>query len=208
MEEGAVASLEPSGETLVARVVQRDVAAFSVLYDRYAQPVYVLATYLLDRADAEEVVQDVFLRLWHSASQFTPERSRFQTWFMAIARHRVLDELRRRTQQLRWRRLEDIDRALAQAVDPATSLEEGVWQKKRDGIVLHTLQSLPDEQRRVLILAYFGGLSHTALAQHLGWPLGTVKKRLRLGLQKRRAALAQQGVESELPTPPLDEHGR
>ena len=181
--------LEAADEALAVRVCRRDPAALAHLYDRYARAVYALAAHTLGPGDAEEVVQDVFLTLWSKAEQFDPARSAFGAWFMAIARHRVLDELRRRGYQRRLRAAEAVDRALAQAVDPALSVEDEVWQRESGAAVLRALQRLPEEQRRVLVLGYFGGLSHAAMASHLGWPLGTVKKRIRLGLQKLRAAL-------------------
>ncbi len=191
--------IEPSDETLAGRVAQRDMAAFELIYDRYAKSVYALAAHLLGHAEAEEVVQEVFLRLWHKAGQFDPARGFFNTWFMAIARHHVLDELRQRSQQQRLVAAEEIDQLLAEAADPAANVEEQAWLRERGNTILDALQSLPAEQRRVLVLAYFGGLSQSAIARHLGWPLGTVKKRVRLGLQKLRASLAQQGlvVQSE-----------
>src|SRR6266511_2860836 len=87
--------LDPSDEALVERVRRQDVTAFSQLYDRYARPIYVLAVTALDRAEAEEIVQEVFLRLWRKAGQFQPERGPFGAWFMTIARHHVWDVLRR-----------------------------------------------------------------------------------------------------------------
>src|SRR5688500_5779106 len=87
--------------TLDWRVCLRDAAAFGALYDRYAPAVYALAAHVLGTGAAEEVVQDVFLRLWQRAAQFDPQRSPFGAWFMAIARHRVLDELRTRGQARR-----------------------------------------------------------------------------------------------------------
>jgi RNA polymerase sigma-70 factor (ECF subfamily) len=180
---------QPTDEALVARVCQRDAAALAHLYDRYAAPVYALANHLLGPADAEEIVQDVFLSLWHKAAQYDPARSAFGAWFMAIARHRTLDELRRRGHQQQVRAAEGVERILADAPDPAVGVEEEVWLRASGGAVLRALQRLPEEQRRVLVLGYFGGLSHAAMAQRLGWPLGTVKKRVRLGLQKLRAAL-------------------
>lgn len=193
---------EPSDEALVARVVERDLTAFSSLYDRYAQPVYALAAHMLGSADAEEVVQEVFLRLWNKAAQFDGERGRFGAWFMAVARNYALDELKRRGQQQRVVAAEKIDQLLAEAADPAVDVEEEAWERQRGDAVLRALQNLPPEQRRVVVLAYFGGLSHTSIAQHLGWPLGTVKKRVRLGLQKLRASLAEEGLTMEAPAEP------
>ena len=168
------------------RVKQRDVDAFTVLYDRYAQPVYALAAHLLGPAEADEIVQDVFLRLWNKAEQYDARRGVFRAWFMTVARYRVLDRLKERNQE-RWpRALDEIERLLAEGTDPAETVPDAAWGSQRQAAMMQALQRLPEEQRRVIILAYFGGLSQSEIAEHLGWPLGTVKKRIRLGLQKLR----------------------
>jgi RNA polymerase sigma-70 factor (ECF subfamily) len=200
---------EESDETLAARVAERDVAAFGLLFDRYAQTIYVFAAHLLGTADADEIVQEVFLRFWNRASQFDPLRGSFRGWFMAIARHQILNQLRRRSQEQRILAADAIDRVLAEAADPAVDVEEAAGLHERQESVLRALGELPHEQRRALVLAYFGGLSHSAIAQLLGLPLGTVKKRIQLGMQKLRAALAQHGLDAEAPVgskPPPQEY--
>jgi RNA polymerase sigma-70 factor, ECF subfamily len=190
---------EPDDELLVARVVQRDVAAFTLLYDRYVNSVYTMAVYMLGAADAEEVVQEVFLRLWHRTDQFDSGRGSFKAWFTTVVRHYILDELRQRSQQQQHLVVaEDINQLLASAKDPLVDVEQEVGLREESKTVLHALQSLPPEQRRALVLAYFGGLSQSTIAQNLGWPLGTVKKRIRLGMQKLRAALISQKVTAEV----------
>ena len=181
--------LDLSDEALVERVRRQDVTAFSVLYDRYARSVYVLAVTALDRAEAEEIVQEVFLRLWRKADQFRPERGPFGAWFMTIARHHVWDVLRHLHREPSLA-VEVIDQLLMESSISAVNVEEEAWSQEVGEAVLYALQGLPVEQRRALVLAYFGGLSQSSIAQHLGWPLGTVKKRIRLGLQKLRTALA------------------
>jgi RNA polymerase sigma-70 factor, ECF subfamily len=187
----------PTDESLVACVTLGDAPAFALLYDRYAPAVYALAAHALGAARAEEIVQEVFLRLWQRAGQFDPERSVFGAWFMAIARHRVLDELRRLSQERRTAAAGDAERLLARAPDPALEPEHEVWLRDAARAVRLALADLPDDQRRVLVLSYFGGFTQSAMAERLGWPLGTVKKRVRLGLQKLRRALAPFGTESE-----------
>ncbi len=181
--------LDPSDEALVERVRRQDVTAFSQLYDRYARRVYVLSVTALDRAEAEEIVQEVFLRLWRKADQFRPERGPFGAWFMTIARHHVWDVLRRLHREPSLA-AEVIDQLLIESGISVGNVEEEAWSQEMGEAVLHALQGLPAEQRRAIVLAYFGGLSQSSIAQHLGWPLGTVKKRIRLGLQKLRNALA------------------
>jgi RNA polymerase sigma-70 factor (ECF subfamily) len=194
---------EPTDEALVAMVAKRDVAAFALLYDRHAAVVYSLAARSLGEVKAEEVVQDVFLRLWASAGQYDARRGAFCSWFFAILRHQVLAEQRRQGQEARFRMAGEVDALLADAVDAGIDLEEQVWLRDRGAAVLRALRNLPLEQRRVLVLAYFGGLSQSTLAGHLGWPLGTVKKRIRLGLQKLRVFLEDEDPRPADPaTPP------
>lgn len=190
---------EPSDESLVERVVQRDVAAFTALYDRYAQMVYATAVHVVGRQDAEEVVQDVFLRLWHKADQFDANRGSFRSWFMTIARNHMMDELKRRGQEERLLVARRIEQSLDQAAAPSADMIDETWPQERTGQLLQALRGLPVEQRQAIILAYFGGLSQSAIAQELDWPLGTVKKRIRLGLQKLRAffILRQQGIQPQ-----------
>ena len=191
-------SSHPSDEYLIAQVSQRDKEAFSLLYDRYAQPVYTMAAHMLGSTDAEEIVQEVFLRLWNQANQFDSNRGSFKAWFMTIARYRILDELRNRGQQERLIAVDDIQHLLESVENPQLDVEQQVRLQEEGQRLLHALKALPPEQMQALILAYFGGLSQSAIAEKLGWPLGTVKKRIRLGMQKLRQALAPQAILVEL----------
>ena len=185
---------EPSDEALVTRVAHGDLTAFSALYDRYHRPVYAMAAHLLGSAEAEEVVQETFLGLWRNAAQFDETRGRFAPWLLAIGRHEVLARLRRRSREQRLALAEDIDRLLATAPDRALDVEEQVWRRERGEFIHQALNELPPEQRRVLVLAYFAELSQATIAASLGWPLGTVKKRVRLGLQKLRQNLGPRDI--------------
>jgi RNA polymerase sigma-70 factor, ECF subfamily len=202
LETGAplqsLARPDPSDEALAARVARHDMAAFSLIYDRYAQSVYALAAHLLGPIDAEEIVQEVFLRLWNKAEQFDESRGNFGGWFMTVARNYVMDELRSRSQQQKLVAAEEIDHLLSSETDPSVNVEEESSQREQGAAIFRALKTLPEEQRRVLILAYFGGLSQSAIAERLNWPLGTVKKRIRLGLQKLRAFLT--GHEAKIET--------
>lgn len=179
-------------DDLAARVAGGDTAAFSVLYDRYVGAVYGLTVHLLGTAEAEEIVQEVFLSLWHKAHQFDATRGSFAAWFMSIARHRALRALRARNRQRRVQAAEEIDQLLAHASAEAFDIEEQAWQQERGRAALAALGRLPAEQRQVIVLAYFGGLSQSAIAQQLDLPIGTVKKRVRLGMQKLRRAVGDQ----------------
>jgi RNA polymerase sigma-70 factor, ECF subfamily len=197
-EAAAPIDRNPTDEDFVAGVARRDVQAFALLYDRYARPVYAMAAHLLGGGEAEESVQETFLRLWNRAGQYDPNRGPIAPWLMAIARHHVRGELRRRGRDP-VAAVADVETVLAQAVDQAPGVEEAIWAAARGEAIHRALAELPDEQRRVLLLAYFGGLSQSTIAQTLGWPLGTVKNRTRLAMQKLRGALRGE-VETGLAT--------
>ena len=186
-------TIEPSDEALVARVAGGDIVAFASLYDRYATRVYAWAAHLLGPSEADDVLQEVFLRLWNKAATFDAARGRFAAWFGAIARHEILARARRVTREKRIVAAEEIDELLAEHPDPAPSVESRAWANERDAALVHAVRALPAEQRRVIVLAYFGGLSQSDIAAATGTPLGTVKKRTRLALQKLRRAVAQVG---------------
>lgn len=176
-----------SDATLVGRVALGDVAALRQLYARYARTVYVMAAHAVGPTAADEVVQDVFVTLWRRADRFEPARGSLSAWLMAIARHRVLDELASRRRDPAP--VAEIEHLLGAAADSATQPEEHAEWSERGQAVRRALHGLPAEQRQVLVLAYFGGLSQAEMARRLGVPLGTVKKRVRLGLRKLRASL-------------------
>lgn len=178
-----------SDAELATQVAARDAASLGVLYDRYARAIYAMASRALGGVEAEEIVQDSFLRLWRSAAQYDPDRSAFVAWFMSVARHSIVDALQRRGLDARLRAAAAAEQALASVTSAGVDVETEAWQREEAITLRHALIALPEEQRRVLVLAYFGGLTHSAMAAQLGWPLGTVKKRVRLGLQKLRAAL-------------------
>src|SRR5947209_8323062 len=109
--------LESDDELLVSRVCERDIAAFTQLYDRYGRTVYTMAVRMLGSSDAEEIVQDVFLQLWNKADQFDPARGSFVSWFMTIARHRILDRLKSFTVQERITIADDLELVLDNVPD-------------------------------------------------------------------------------------------
>jgi RNA polymerase sigma-70 factor, ECF subfamily len=180
---------EVSDEALVARVARGDARAFETVYRRYGREVYVVAAHVVGPARAEDVVQEVFATLWRQARRYDSGRGPFRAWFMTIARNRVIDELRTARTERLLVLLSPVEDLLAEAPDLTADVAEQAARRAQGDGVVRALGGLPAEQRRVLVLAYFGGLSHTAIAKALGWPLGTVKKRLRLGLDKLRAAL-------------------
>jgi RNA polymerase sigma-70 factor, ECF subfamily len=182
-------TIEPSDEALARRVSDRDLDAFATLYDRYAPRVFTWAARTLGTSDAEDVTQDVFLRLWHRAAQFDPARGRFSAWFAAVARHEVVARLRRRSREHRIFASDEIDALLSSLPDDATPPDQRAWMSERDAALAAAVRSLPAEQRRVIVMAYFGGLSQSEIARAIATPLGTVKKRTSLALAKLRRAV-------------------
>jgi RNA polymerase sigma-70 factor, ECF subfamily len=175
--------------TLLVQIAQHDQAALSTLYDRYARIIYAIAFRSLRSAEeSEELVLDVFAQVWRIADRYDPRKSRGDTWIFMLARSRILDRLRK-LQRRTPSSGEVLDIAEIQvsssSVDP---LDAAVVSERREQ-VLSVLSQLPDEQRRVLELAYYQGLSHSEIAQSTGISLGTVKTRIRLGLNKLRSAL-------------------
>lgn len=200
MADEQVAAMLPhdiTDEQLVVRTARGDVGAFTLLYQRHAGPVYAMAAHMLGAAEAEEIVQRVFLHLWDRARQFDATRGTFSPWFMTIARHDILDELRKRSNRRRLAAINEVEETLATLADPAGSVEDAALQQLQDEAVAQALRDLPPDQRRVLLLAYFGGLSQTTIAEQLGLPLGTVKKRTLLGMQKLRRALSREELTTE-----------
>ena len=177
--------------SLVRRLKARDEHALQELYDALAPWVLGLAYRILqDEDEAEEVVGDVFVKVWRHVHRHDPRRGPLVPWVLSITRNRALDELRRRRRW--WRKADRLGRAQGpeeQLENPAPH-EAAVpgWPLHRE--VHAALASLPDELRRVVTLAYFEGLSHSQIARRLRQPLGTVKTRLRAAHQKLTDQLA------------------
>jgi RNA polymerase sigma-70 factor, ECF subfamily len=164
----------PTDGELIQRVAGRDAGAFELLYRRYARPVFGLALRRLgDRMRAEDAVQETFAALWRSARTYRPERGPGAPWLYAVARNAIVDRARHRT-----------DAPIE--VPDAASLELGPAERAEASFVswrVHrALEGLPQSERDVIELAYWGGLSQSEVADFLGIPLGTVKTRTRSGL--------------------------
>lgn len=170
---------------LVARVVARDAEALAELYDRYGRVVFgVLHRMLPSPEAAEEVCQDVFDRFWRAAASYRQDRAAVRTWLLAIARNAAIDW--RRTKGKRVERESELGDAIAL---PATSVEDLVDQQF-DAVAVRTLLArLPVEQRDCLILAFWHGYSQSEIAALTATPVGTIKSRVRLGMQKLRMLL-------------------
>ncbi len=179
---------------LVSLVARHNEAALSVLYDRYSRLVYSLAMRIVgERTLAEEITEDAFVSVWRAAPSFVEERGRFLSWLMSITRHRAIDELRRLNVRPEGTAV-DLNEALnKEQPDP---VDELVAVKQRRELVRTALATLPEPQREALALAYFGGLTQQEIADKTGLPLGTIKTRMRLGLQKLRDEL--RGLDNEI----------
>lgn len=179
---------DASDEAVLAAIARDDQRAIAVLYDRYGGLAYALAYRVLeDRGAAEDVVQDVYLCVWRRAGDFRPDRGSVRTWLLASVRHRAIDRLRGTPGRARREVL--LDEA-AQALATGDPWREVETTLQREAIQ-RALAGLPAAQRRALELAYYRSCTQVQIAEITGVPVGTVKGRLRLGLQKLREALAE-----------------
>jgi len=177
-------------EELMQRLAYRDLVAFRALYDRYGNLVYSAALRVVrDAQIAEDMVQEIFLRIWRKPESYVAQRGRFVTWLTSVTRNRAVDEVRSRGRRFRHETAspEEQERELpaSEQDDPALTAE--LSDQRR--LILAALQQIPAEQREIIELAYFGGLTQQEIADLLSQPLGTVKTRIRLGMQKLRAAV-------------------
>jgi len=180
--------------TLIRLIVRADADALSELYERYNRLVFSLAVATVgDDATAEEIALDVFTRVWEKAATYRGEQAQVSTWLASITRYRAIDELRRRGARPQLESLDLADfsaRALRRANGPETVTELRLQRQQ----VRAALTELPEEQKQVLVLAYFQGYTHREIAEALDQPLGTVKTRIRLGMQKLREMLQEEQV--------------
>ena len=162
-------------------------SAFEVVYDRHCDVAFSLAYRMCaQRALAEDIVQEAFVSLWRSGARYDRTRGSVRTWILGIVHNRAIDALRRRSVRERGR---VSDEGLEERM-PAPELTDAEAARREEAREIRAaLQALPDEQSRVLELAYYGGLTQAQIATMLDTPVGTVKGRMRLGLAKMRTAL-------------------
>jgi len=180
---------------LIQRVSEVDKDALEALYLRYQTRVYSLAMFMLKQpALAEEVTQDIFLNIWLKAGSFNAERGQPKGWIMSVAHHKIVDLIRSRR-----RTIVNTDPADYETLDllPAggASTEAQVEQTLERERIMRALATIPESQKEVIMLAYFGGFSQSEMAQRLDQPLGTIKTRVRLAMQKLRTVLENDGYE-------------
>ncbi len=176
----------PDDFVLITRIVNAQVDALSQLYDRYGRLVFSLAMHITDdEALAEEITQDVFLQVWDKAGSYQPQQGKVLTWLTSVARNRAIDIYRRRSSRPEGHRVMLDDQSWLGLEDEA-AVESSVEIRQTQLKVRHALSQLPDEQKRALGLAYFQGMTHQEISEVLREPLGTIKTRIRLGMQKLR----------------------
>jgi RNA polymerase sigma-70 factor (ECF subfamily) len=177
-------------EDLMPLVARQDPLAFEVFYDRHAGAAYSLAYRIVGgRTAAEDVTQEALLSIWRSGARYDRARGSVRSWTLGIVRNRAIDMLRKesgRSPKLAAGGDEILERRAAEELTDTEAVRRETAQEVRGAI-----QELPDDQSRVIELAYFGGFSHSEIAEMLNEPLGTIKGRMRLGMDKIRATLAE-----------------
>jgi len=170
---------------LIQRIQQRDQSALVELHGRYRNLVYNMAMQLLKNAgSAEEITQDIFFQVWRWPEKWDPEKGRFTSWLLTVTRYTAIDQLRRENRQppLVPHSLDH----LAELLTKQSPFEDA---HRDNGRLLRAfIKDLPKEQRDIIMLAYFRGMTHSEIADQLKLPIGTVKSRIRLGVQKLKEA--------------------
>jgi RNA polymerase sigma-70 factor, ECF subfamily len=176
-------------EDLMQLVRRGDTTAFEVVYERHATAAFSLAYRMTGtRNVAEDVVQEAFLSLWRSGARYDRTRGSVRTWILGIVHNRAIDALRRSV--VHDRRRETIE-GIEERQEAPERTDVEVARRDEARSIRSALDTLPDEQRKTIELAYFGGFSHSQIAELLGEPIGTVKGRMRLGLDKMRRQLSE-----------------
>jgi len=176
-------------EDLIPLMAGGDAQAFEVLYERHGTAAYSLAYRMVgSRGLAEDVTQEAFLAIWRSGTRYDRARGSVRTWVLGIVHHRAIDALRRSSVHDR-RRVEDETAGERLPAPERTDVEAA--RREESATVRAAMGALPSDQAQVIELAYFGGFTHTEIAGMLDLPVGTVKGRMRLGLEKLRHGLAQ-----------------
>jgi RNA polymerase sigma-70 factor (ECF subfamily) len=186
---------QASVPSLINQILAGDEAALLTLHDHFSNAVYSVAYRVLNnQQDAEEVTQDVFLRLWDKAETFDPDKGKFLSWLLTITRRMAIDRLRKRSRREPPQDSFSMDEKpylweTTLVIDDTDDLQR---------TLLSTLGELPDDQQQAIQLAYFYGMSHADISEYLKRPLGTVKSQIRLGMQKlRNIWLSKQPIRSE-----------
>ncbi len=177
----------PDELALISRLADGDESAVGELYDRFARPLYSMVHRILpNSSDAEEIVQDVFVSLWKNADTFDSRRSSPFTWLVTIARNKAIDRIRHTKRRLPEALGSTDTESSREQIDPANDAADDTDQNERADIISAWVTELPSNQREAISLAFFDGLSHPQIAEHLHESIGTIKSRIRLGIEKLR----------------------
>ncbi len=184
----------PTDEELISAICKGEETAIEVLYERYHRYTYSLAYRILrDPAASEDIVQDAFLSIWRKASSYQAQNGSVPSWIQAIVRHRAIDKIRASAHRdYQWTPLQADNEQDPPSEQP--DVWEQAWQSEQHKIICEVMVQIPREQRMVIELAFFGGLTHAEISEQCQIPLGTVKGRMRLGLQKMQTLLAERGL--------------
>ena len=177
---------------LLSAVADGDVAAFEQLYDRHAPVLYAMLLRILSNPeDAQEVLQEAFVKAWNDATRYDPSRGSEMAWLISIARSRGIDRIRSR--KVRWDREKDAarDNSIRSAAVEGMAAIDAVVATEEQRAVRRALAQIPEAQRQALEMAYFDGLSQSEIAEKLATPLGTIKTRMQLGMRKMRETLRE-----------------
>jgi RNA polymerase sigma-70 factor (ECF subfamily) len=183
---------EQRWRTHLEGILARDAASLQALYDETSRPLYALALRILnDRDDAEEVILDVYHQVWNSAERYDSSRGNIFAWLSIITRNRAIDRVRQsKTRRTRELPIEGAPEAPSETPGP----EQQNILAQEAALVRRAIATLGKEQRQAIELAFFSGLTHSDIAEALGMPLGTIKTRIRVGLQRLRKALPANAV--------------
>ncbi len=183
-------------EDLMELVRRGEAEAFEVVYERHARAAFSLAYRMCgSRGAAEDVTQEAFLAMWRSGARYDPARGSVRTWALGIVHTRAIDSLRRSVVQERRRAS---DEGIAERFEAPDRTDSEVARREEAHSVRAIIDELPEEQSRVIQMAYFGGFTHTEIARMLDTPIGTVKGRMRLGLEKMRARMDATGAPESI----------
>ena len=179
-------------EDLISLVEEaKDTHAFATLYDRHSRAAYSLAYRMMgERQAAEDLTQESFLKLWRAAGSYRSERGSVRTWLLSIVHNQGIDQLRSIASRRRTQQKVELSAPTSEASE--AFLES--WRNSQREQVREAMKALPKEQLKVLELAYYSGYTHVEIAELLEVPLGTVKGRMRLGLQKIRSYFGSQDM--------------
>jgi RNA polymerase sigma-70 factor, ECF subfamily len=179
-------------EDLVALAQRGDLEAFELIYERHKRAAYSLARRIVGSdGNADDVVQETFISVWRSIDRYDPKRASVRTWLMRIVHRRAIDGLR--SQMVHLKRRADGEGVAETIASKELTPDDRVLAKDESKTVHGALDGLPHDQRKVIELAYFNGFTHSEISEMLEIPLGTIKGRMRLGLEKMRSALEEMG---------------